>query len=272
MTDKSKLREDAMEMLLQTSRTFYIPISRLSGTLQGAVASAYLCMRAIDEIEDHPSLDSKVKSDLLRTISEMLASPEKNIAFAQLFEPYQSHLPEVTLRLADWVRLIPISAVQSVSRSTALMAKGMAEWVDKKWLIRKESDLDQYTYYVAGLVGVLLSDLWKWHDGTETDKNQAIAFGRGLQAVNIIRNRREDLERGVDYFPDGWDYQEMFAYARRNLAEADLYSERLHEGQIHTFCKIPLMLAHATLQAIEQGQEKLTRQEVNELVNQTGEK
>ena len=40
-------------MLEETSRTFYIPISRLPGGLQQAVGSAYLCLRAIDEIEDH---------------------------------------------------------------------------------------------------------------------------------------------------------------------------------------------------------------------------
>lgn len=52
---------------------------------------------------------------------------------------------------------------------------------------------------------------------TQTDPNLAVAFGRGLQAVNIIRNRNEDLSRGVDFFPDGWKLKEMFLYARRNL-------------------------------------------------------
>ena len=60
--------------------------------------------------------------------------------------------------------------------------------------------MDDYTYYVAGLVGVMLSDIWKWYDGTETDRELAIAFGRGLQTVNILRNREEDAERGVSFF------------------------------------------------------------------------
>jgi hypothetical protein len=47
---------DALEVLKATSRTFYVPISRLPSGLQEAVSSAYLCMRAIDEIEDHPNL------------------------------------------------------------------------------------------------------------------------------------------------------------------------------------------------------------------------
>ena len=44
------LRREALEVLKETSRTFYIPISGLPPGLQEAVASAYLCMRAIDEI------------------------------------------------------------------------------------------------------------------------------------------------------------------------------------------------------------------------------
>jgi len=268
MTDKNRLHDDAMDMLLQTSRTFYIPISRLSGRLQGAVAAAYLCMRAIDEIEDHPLLSSETKIHLLRAISQKLTTHGQDMEFTTIFEPYKSQLAEVTLRLADWIKLIPPSAVPNVSSSTAIMASGMADWVEKNWSIQSEMDLDQYTYYVAGLVGVLLSDLWKWYDGTETDRDQAIAFGRGLQAVNIIRNRQEDFERGVNYFPPGWDYKEMFSYARKNLALADTYSNGLKAGQIYTFCKIPLLLAYATLQAIETGQDKLTRQDVISIVDQ----
>ena len=66
------LRRDALEILKETSRTFYIPISRLPLDLQAAVASAYLCMRAIDEIEDHPELANSVKAKLLRSISVSL--------------------------------------------------------------------------------------------------------------------------------------------------------------------------------------------------------
>ena len=44
------LRNNALKTLRETSRTFYIPISRLPGGLQDAVGSAYLCMRAIDEV------------------------------------------------------------------------------------------------------------------------------------------------------------------------------------------------------------------------------
>ena len=53
MNEAVVLHREAMDMLKQTSRTFFIPINFLEPTLRKTVASAYLCMRAIDEIEDH---------------------------------------------------------------------------------------------------------------------------------------------------------------------------------------------------------------------------
>ncbi len=263
----SETNNGAMDMLLATSRTFFIPISCLSSELKETVASAYLCMRAIDEIEDHPQLPSEVKVYLLRSISQILQKPFSDNELKSLFEPYKSILPEVTLRLHEWAKLSPSSIAPNIWKSTAVMSEGMAEWVFKDWQIRTEADLDQYTYYVAGLVGLLLSDIWIWYDSIETDRELAVAFGRGLQAVNIIRNRSEDLSRGADFFPDGWVQEDMLKYARRNLALADVYSERIKPGPILDFCKIPLALAHGTLDLLEAGEEKLSRSAVAEIVN-----
>jgi farnesyl-diphosphate farnesyltransferase len=267
MTETFELRKGAMDTLLATSRTFYIPIIQLPPGLQEAVTSAYLCMRAVDEIEDHPQLPSKVKVNLLRSISLILQKPFSDAHLMDVFHQYKSLLPEVTLRLGDWIKLSPSSIGPSILNSTATMSKGMADWVSKEWRIKNEDDLDEYTFYVAGLVGKLLSDLWMWYDGIETDRDLAVSFGRGLQVVNIIRNRSEDLSRGVNFFPDGWELEDMFSYARRNLAMADAYLKDIKTGPISNFCKIPLTLAHGTLDALAAGEEKLSRAAVVELVN-----
>lgn len=37
-----------------------------------------------------------------------------------------------------------------------------------------------------------------------TNRDWAVSFGRGLQAVNILRNHKEDkVERNVDFYPKG---------------------------------------------------------------------
>jgi farnesyl-diphosphate farnesyltransferase len=268
MSKVANLQKESMAVLKETSRTFFIPINFLEPTLKRTVASAYLCMRAIDEIEDHPEMDDEVKQHLLRSVSEMLHASFDRERYQELIRPYAHMLPPVTLRLADWISVCPEGIVGKVNETTAIMAGGMAKWVEKKWIIETKEDLDDYTYYVAGLVGTMLSDIWKWHDGTETDPELAIAFGRGLQAVNMLRNYDEDLERGVTFVPDGWNRDDMFHYANNNLAKADLYVKSIQNKRIIMFCKVPLALAHSTLKALKSGKEKISRKEVEGIVEQ----
>jgi farnesyl-diphosphate farnesyltransferase len=84
------------------------------------------------------------------------------------------------------------------------MAERMAFWADRNWLISNEKDLDTYTFAVAGAVGLILSEIWGWYENVHTDRSLAIAYGRGLQSVNILRNSAEDLTRGVSFYPPGW--------------------------------------------------------------------
>lgn len=264
-------RANALKILQETSRTFYIPISRLPSGLQEAVASAYLCMRAIDEIEDHPELDNFIKAKLLRTISLNLQAAVNNSTvsdFSAGLETYNGLLADVTIRVGEWALLAPETIAPRIWDATAAMADRMAYWAEINWDIQTESDLDRYTFSVAGAVGLLLSDLWAWYDGTQTNRTYAIGFGRGLQAVNIVRNHYEDLARGVNFLPKDWDLVKIQAYARRNLKLADYYTNALPPGPALDFCKIPLALAYGTLDVLALGKEKLSRSDVLALVEQ----
>ena len=265
------LRTDALEVLKETSRTFYIPISQLPPGLIEAVSSAYLLMRAIDEIEDHEAIDNATKARLLRSLSLNLQSAVETSSpqdFALGLESEAHRLPEVSLRVGEWALLAPDTIAPRIWDATAAMADRMAYWAECNWTIHTEAELNQYTFSVAGAVGLLLSDLWAWHDGTQTNRMHAIGFGRGLQAVNIARNYKDDLERGVSFFPDNWQAKDIRHYARRNLKLADAYTESLSKGPARTFCQIPLALAHATLDALDLGAEKLTRNAVHAVIEQ----
>ena len=264
------LKDRALETLKQTSRTFYIPIVRLPGQLQEATASAYLCMRAIDEIEDTPDLDNQTKAQLLRSVSLRLQEVKDFDSYSNIgrdLAGFGDILPEVSLRIGEWASLAPETIAPRICDATAAMADRMAYWAEKNWTISTEADLDRYTFSVAGAVGLLLSDLWSWYDGTETNRTQAIAFGRGLQAVNIVRNQVEDIQRGVSFLPDGWANSDVQNYARKQLIQANLYIESLPKGSPALgFCQIPYVLAKGTLDAIAIGKPKLTRHDVLSLV------
>jgi farnesyl-diphosphate farnesyltransferase len=224
-------------------------------------------MRALDEIEDHEELTVELKVELLLGIHEAFQSQQVIETIQNFLFPYRSTLPDVSVRLDEWLRLCPSSCAPIVYPYIAKMALQMSQWVQNGWNIVTEEDLNEYTYSVAGMVGEMLAELWLWHDGTKSDPSKAIAFGRGLQAVNILRNREEDLKRGVNFFPEGWGFKEMQHYTNRNLQIADSYIADLKKGPAVKFCKIPLALAHATVNLLTVGGSKLTRNAVLKIVS-----
>jgi len=267
--DQKTLYKEAMQVLKETSRTFYIPITFLKNDLKMSVAAAYLAMRAIDEIEDHERLSNDVKFDLLTATSELLKEAFDAEAYEALLAPYADQLPEVSLRLADWLTFCPEGSRKIVQAATSEMSFGMAKWAKANWQVHTREELDDYTYYVAGLVGTMLSELWAWGADIQTDRDLAIGYGRGLQAVNILRNQHEDLdERGVSFVPDGWTRDDLFAYAEENLAKADLYMKDINKRTVLLFCRLPLALAHKTLKAMQEGREKMSRAEVEQTVEE----
>jgi farnesyl-diphosphate farnesyltransferase len=93
----------ALKILEETSRTFYIPIVKLPTGAQEAVASAYLCLRAIDEVEDHPKIDNATKTKILRDISYGIQKYKPYSTSSDLkfnWHGQETVLPEVSLRLA----------------------------------------------------------------------------------------------------------------------------------------------------------------------------
>lgn len=265
------LPANTLEVLKQTSRTFFIPISLLPSGLQEAVAGAYLCMRAVDEIEDHPELDAASKVRLLRGASALLQAQTSVAAFAHaefaaLFAGSPIPLPPVTLGLSEWACLAPEPIAPRVWDAAAAMADRMAYWVEANWRIRTEADLDHYTFSVAGAVGLLVCDIGAWMDGNQMHRVHALHFGRGLQAVNILRNRAVDIMRGVDFYPKGWTDADMHDYARRNLERAGAYARLLPPAPFSYFIQVPLALASATLDALARGEEKLSREAVHALL------
>jgi len=262
------LELDAVEMLRHTSRTFYLSIVDLPPGIKEAVMASYLSLRALDEIEDHPTLQKQTKISLLCDISKCLQRHQANVprSVPLLLNAYGDELAQVTTRLDEWLNLATRSVRPHVLEATSAMARRMAYWVGNEWRINTKHDLDRYTFSVAGAVGVLLSQLWLWYDGTPSRRADAIRYGRGLQAVNILRNRTEDYARGVDFFPKGWTEEDFRVYAKANLLRGDDYVQGFPLGPARKFCQGPQALAYATLEALARGESKLSRAAVLDLV------
>lgn len=269
MNEKA-LQKDAMRVLKETSRTFYIPITFLGTNLKYAVGCAYLCMRALDEIEDNEQVANPKKHDMLMKVKDLFQYPFNEEAYLEALGEEKDKMPEVTLRMKDWIEVCPESAREIMFKSCEEMAYGMGKWALKDFNVKTREDLDEYTYYVAGLVGRMLSQMFEWDTGLKTDYDLAIGYGRGLQAVNILRNEKEDMEeRGVSFVPDGWTRDDLFAYADEQLAHGDAYIESTRsKKKVYMFAKLPHVLAHKTLAVMKEGREKMTRAEVEQTVEE----
>ncbi|MEJ2288421.1 MAG: squalene/phytoene synthase family protein, partial [Deinococcales bacterium] len=245
--------------------------------MKGAVGSSASYARALKDSEMTPAeMDALVMEQLgleAFPIATQVYPRKQNVrvmhALAELAASLYRMAFDIRILqsppIGEWSELAPEPIAARVYDATAAMAARMAGWADEGWHVCTEADLDRYTFGVAGAVGLLLSDIWAWFDGTRTDRARAVGFGRGLQAVNILRNRADDLQRGADFFPDDWTEEAMFGYARRNLELAAAYIRDLPEGPVRAFCTLPHALADATLDALASGRPKLSREQVLQL-------
>lgn len=108
----------------------------------------------------------------------------------------------------EFLRLKP-EYQKVIANITKLMGDGMADYVSgehrENTAIATIKDFDLYCHYVAGLVGYGLSDLFA-ASGLESkeiadDKVLSDSMGLFLQKTNIIRDYREDLDDGRQFWP-----------------------------------------------------------------------
>jgi phytoene synthase len=101
------------------------------------------------------------------------------------------------------------------------------------------SDLEQYCYRVASVVGLLSIEIFRYRNPACRD--YAICLGKALQLTNILRDVRSDAERGRIYIPTSelvrfgvlpeeilrFQYSDRFAQLAGSVAERARHFYRL---------------------------------------------
>lgn len=210
------------ELLPGVSRTFALLIPELPEDLRKPVCCAYLLCRIADTVEDVTgvTLDNRLQAfEALQ--AALAASPHSEpvgrftrlTAAWQLDADHRSLLTETATVFAAYDQLPPADRV-IIADCANEMIDGMRETVladshrEDASLVHEVADLERYCYYVAGVVGRMLTRLY-WRNvygeaGTPPDDlvKEGIEFGLGLQLTNILKDYRADLSRGVSYMPD----------------------------------------------------------------------
>ena len=198
------------------SRTFALTIPQLPADLRRAVANAYLLCRTADTIEDEPVFSAEQKRTYEeaflavvtgRMPAEALAvevAPRLSSATLAAEAELMSRLPLV-LEVTRGLR--PAQSV-AIERCIRLMCRGMHRFQQNAGVqgLATLRDMDRYCYYVAGVVGELLTDLFCDHDAAIAARapqmrRLAVSFGQGLQMTNILKDQWEDRARGACWLP-----------------------------------------------------------------------
>jgi farnesyl-diphosphate farnesyltransferase len=225
------------DMLQGVSRTFALTIPQLPTALCRVVANAYLLCRIIDTIEDEPLLDGARKNYFCQQFLRALGGGKNAEQFArQLGSSLSNQTSAAEHELVrNAAHVIQIGHTFSAAQREALqqcvhtMAQGMAQFQlrKEKHGLQTLEDLDLYCYYVAGVVGQMLTRLFCLHSQEIAQSHHAlmrlaVSFGQGLQMTNILKDVWEDYRIGACWLP-----QQIFAEEGFDLG--DLMEARKRE-------------------------------------------
>jgi farnesyl-diphosphate farnesyltransferase len=238
-----------VEILPQVSRTFAINIRVLKGELYRAVLVAYLFCRIVDTVEDAEDLSIDLRNRLLDEYMAFFEAPvidprrvSEWIALFDNLDPYdpQQRLiqngPSVFAVFSD----LPPSTRAILSDCVLEMAAGMKKTLNRQQpqesfhSLQTMTDLEEYCYYVAGTVGIMLTRLFAAYSkslepsAAQKMSDLQLSFALGLQMTNIIKDCSEDYRRDWCYIPAdlaakfGVPIAEFFALQHREQSLATL--------------------------------------------------
>jgi farnesyl-diphosphate farnesyltransferase len=200
------------------SRTFALTIPVLPGHLAEVVTNAYLLCRLADTIEDDVGLSDTQKTEFHARFVRVVEGSEAAEPFAAALEPLLSQRTladerDLVKHTAKVIRVThSFSAAErgALTRCVRIMCQGMPEFQRNKSLsgLPALKDLDRYCYYVAGVVGEMLTELFLLHcpelePQRERMMSLAVSFGQGLQMTNILKDVWDDRQAETCWLPRG---------------------------------------------------------------------
>lgn len=228
----------AEEILLLVSRTFALNINVLKGKLHKSILLAYLYLRIADTVEDDPDMKASEKEVVLGLFADIFRTAELREEAIQKFEDAlpdswrKSEHPYMNLSLHSHVvvpllKELPETYAAPVRAVTIEMCHGMAKFALRQeqalslgWFtLESVADLDEYCYYVAGIVGKLLTDLFAADTCLIGAARKAemqkldVSFGLALQVANIVKDCVEDSSRRVCFVPEEICRRHGFAHS-----------------------------------------------------------
>src|SRR5438046_9708800 len=209
-------------LLRSVSRSFYLSIRFLPAQLREPIALAYLLARATDSVADTPGISVPVRIETLKMLSDGIqgkASRDVVVDLIASLVPLQEKTSERQLLESLPDCLGWLSQMEQADRNDI---RGVLEKITHGQMLDLQlfdnpqeirvlgtaSNLDEYTYLVAGCVGEFWTRLCFRHvrNFASLSEDEMLALGKrygmGLQLVNVLRDAGADLRAGRCYFPE----------------------------------------------------------------------
>jgi farnesyl-diphosphate farnesyltransferase len=208
-------------ILPAVSRTFALTIPQLPPDLSRSVTNAYLLCRVADTIEDEPQISPPDTLLYMERFSDAVAGvadaqqlgSDLAAKLSQWTIPAERELIINLARVIRVTRQLPLRQQAAIRRCVDTMCHGMHQFQRTASLrgLDTVEDLDSYCYYVAGVVGEMLTELFCSHSPDIERHRVALSrlapsFAQGLQMTNILKDVWEDRSRGACWLP-----QEVFS-------------------------------------------------------------
>ncbi|MGB2447502.1 MAG: squalene/phytoene synthase family protein, partial [Candidatus Poseidoniaceae archaeon] len=213
--------EEIDKLLETTSRSFYPTLKYLPKKIRGQIGLLYLLARVADTIADSKVGETEELIEALTQYNDVaqgrkqdlpdlteLAKIQSNPDEGELLRNVQKVVDALSVYdKGDQVRMLECLDIIVSGQILDLQRFGIAREGGNISSLQSEEELDDYTFRVAGCVGVFWTKMSLAHmmklskEKEELFFENGIRFGKALQMINILRDIPEDLRFGRCYIP-----------------------------------------------------------------------
>lgn len=247
--------------LNQVSRSFAFCIERLQSPLRSWVSLTYLVCRILDTVEDAPWKKSSQQLAEFDRFDRWLKSPEElalakdwQKAFPQEIAEGEKSLLRDSSRIFRDLHGFPARVRSTIQDLVGTMSAGMRYFTQRRvngqLRLTNILEVNQYCFFVAGVVGETLTQLLSFVDNRLSAANSkmvnAYHFGLFLQKVNLLKDQRRDEGVGRFLIPSR---EEVWQSLNQNAKGAWEYLDSipLEQKEYRLFCSWSLFLGLASL-------------------------
>lgn len=267
------------EVLKGVSRSFYLTLRLLPGPMRGAASLGYLLARTSDTLADTAAVPMETRLRYLdqfgQAIAEKGPAPRWSVALLNAIpDPRERKLLESTGEIFSGLNSTGEGEADLVREVLAIIIGGQRLDLERfahasgehPVALADAAALEDYAWRVAGCVGAFWTKLGFLTLGgrfSMTSENEllerGIAYGKGLQLVNILRDLPADLAAGRCYLPvaDPLNRTELLECHAGWLSRADewlgageKYARTLRSRRLRAATVLPALIARRTLEPL----------------------